>query len=74
MISLPPVSSIGGRSSGTCGGGGKAFWEKAGFRVIGTFHAEPWGGYWTDIIERQRKAKDMTEEEVWTRYRMAYEL
>ena len=59
---------------GTCGGGGKAFWEKAGFKAIGTFRAEPWGGYWTDIIERQRKDKGMTVEEVWTWYRMGHEL
>jgi GNAT superfamily N-acetyltransferase len=59
---------------GTCGGGGKAFWEKAGFHVVGTFRAEPWGGYWTDIIRRQREEKGMTEDEVWTWYRMAYEL
>lgn len=61
---------------GTCGGGGKAFWEKAGFKVIGTFREDKnlWGGYWTDIIERQRNAKGMSEEEVWIWYRMAYEL
>ena len=59
---------------GTCGGGGRAFWEKAGFKATGTFRAEPWGGYWTDIIERQRKDKGMTAEDVWTWYRMAYEL
>jgi len=61
---------------GICGGGGKAFWEKAGFKAIGTFRENNdfWGDYWTDIIERQRKEKGMTEEEVWTWYRMAYEL
>ena len=61
---------------GTWGGGGKAFWEKAGFRVIGTFCEKNdfWGDYWTDIIERQRQDKGMTAEEVWTWYRMAYEL
>ena len=59
---------------GTYGGGGKAFWEKVGFKVVGTFRAERWGGDWTDIIERQRKAKGMTAEEVWTWFLMAYEL
>ena len=61
---------------GTCGGGGKAFWEKAGFEVVGTLRPDKsfWGEYWTDIIERQRKDKGMTAEEVWTWYRMAYEL
>ena len=61
---------------GTCGGGGKAFWEKAGFEVVGTLRPDKsfWGDYWTDIIERQRKEKGMTAEEVWTWYRMAYEL
>ena len=61
---------------GIWGGGGKAFWEKAGFKAIGTFceNNDFWGDYWIDIIERQRKEKGMTEEEVWTWYRMAYEL
>ena len=61
---------------GICGGGGKAFWEKAGFKVIGTFREKNdfWGDYWTDIIERQRKDKGMTAKDVWTWYRMAYEL
>ena len=61
---------------GICGGGGKAFWEKAGFEAVGTVVKlpPPWTGYWADIVERQRKEKGMTEEEAWTWYIMAYEL
>ena len=59
---------------GICGGGGKAFWEKAGFKVIETFRIAPWGGYWEDIIKEQRTDKGMAEDEVWTWYRMAHDL
>lgn len=59
---------------GVCGDGGKAFWSKAGFRVIEKFRLQPWGGYWESIIEEQRKAKGMSEEEMWTWFRMAIDL
>lgn len=61
---------------GICGGGGRAFWEKAGFKVMETFREKNdfWGDYWTDTIERQRNEKGMTTQEVWTYYQMNYDL
>lgn len=63
---------------GIWGGGGKEFWEKAGFEVVGTIHASP---KWADddpadttILRAQAAEKGMTEEAIWTCYRMAYEL
>ncbi len=61
---------------GILGGGGKAFWEKAGFKVVGSFHRR--GGEFKGddrvIVQAQMARKGMTERELWTWYRMAYEL
>jgi GNAT superfamily N-acetyltransferase len=59
---------------GQFGGGGKAFWTKAGFKVIGTLEHERYGYYLMDVIESQRKAKGMSKDEVWTWFLMAYEV
>ena len=52
------------------------FWEKAGFQVVGTFHKRAWDFDEDDkaIVHAQMAEKGMTEEEVWTWYRMACEL
>ena len=61
---------------GQWGGGGKRFWEKAGFKAIGTVHQpEQWSN--PDdlrVLQAQAAQKGMTEEEVWTLHRMGYEL
>ncbi len=61
---------------GIQGGGGKAFWEKAGFEVVGSFYKEAFGfpEDFGAIVQAQMAEKGMSEEEVWTWYRMAYEL
>jgi len=61
---------------GICGGGGKAFWEKAGFQVVGTFYDRAWEFDDNDraIVQAQMAEKGMTEDDIWTWYRMAYEL
>jgi len=60
---------------GIYGGGGKAFWEKAGFKVVGTRYGEsPNDDEWKAIVESQAEAKGMSKEEAWTTFRMAYEL
>jgi len=63
---------------GIWGGGGKEFWQKAGFEVVGTIHARP---KWADgdtadtlLLRAQAAEKGMTQEEIWTFYRVAYEL
>ena len=61
---------------GIQGGGGKAFWERAGFKVTSTFcrRAFDLGQDFTDIVGPQMLKKGMSEKDVWTWYRMAYEL
>ena len=60
---------------GISGAGGKALWEKAGFKVIGTHYDEwPKDDDWKATVESQRKEKGMTENEAWSKYHMAYEL
>lgn len=60
---------------GITGGAGKTFWEKAGFKVIGTHYEEgPKAGDWQATVESQARAKGMSKEEVWTLYHMACEL
>ena len=59
---------------GIWGGGGKAFWEKVGFKVIGTIHRpQEWSGADMATLRAQMADRGMTEDEVWTFYRMAYE-
>ena len=61
---------------GQHGGGGKAFWEKAGFTSIKSHHlaCEEWMSGAVELAEKQGREKGMTPEEVWTWYRMVYEL
>ena len=60
---------------GQTGGAGKAFWEKAGFEVIGMRHEEaPSDGDWKTTVESQAKAKGMSKKEAWTVYHMACDL
>ena len=60
---------------GIMGGGGKAFWEKAGFRVAEAVQWRPFvlSAEFAPIVEAQRRAAGMTEEEVWTWYWMVWE-
>lgn len=60
---------------GIQGGGGKAFWRKAGFEVAGTLYqplklSEEHGA----IVHSQMVRAGMTDEDVWTWSRMGYEL
>jgi len=61
---------------GIQGGGGKTFWEKAGFRVVGSFYKRAWEFDEQDkaTIETQMAEKGMTDDDVWTWYRMMCEL
>ena len=59
---------------GICGGGGKALWEKAGFKVIEKFSVPPWAGYLESIVEQQGQEKGMADRDIWTWYRMACDL
>jgi len=60
---------------GQYGAAGKAFWEKAGFRVIGTKYVEwPNDDQWKATVEAQAEERGMSNREAWTWYRMAYEL
>lgn len=60
---------------GIQGGGGKAFWEKAGFSVAGTFFKRAFELQESEknFVQTQMAEKGMSEEEVWTWYRMVYE-
>ena len=48
---------------GIQGGGGKGFWEKAGFKVIGTFFKRAWefDGDDKSVVQAQMAEKRMTE-------------
>jgi len=60
---------------GQTGGAGKAFWEKAGFKVIGTSYEEwPKDDNWKTTVESQAKAKGMSKKEAWTVYHIACDL
>ena len=60
---------------GIVGGGGKAFWEKAGFKVIGSYHDEyQKDDDWKATVEAQAKVKGLSKQEAWTWYHMMYEL
>ena len=60
---------------GIFGGGGKAFWLKAGFKVVGRHYNEmAEGDPWHDTAESQAQAKGMSKQEAWTWYHMAYDL
>ena len=60
---------------GQTGGAGKGFWEKAGFRVVGTHYREyKRDDEWKSTVESQAKAKGMSKEEAWTTYQMAIDI
>ena len=60
---------------GQLGGGGKAFWLKAGFKVAGSFYNRPdWKKDFMDLVQAETAEKGIAEQEVWTWYRMVYEL
>ena len=61
---------------GIQGGGGKGFWEKAGFKIVGTFYKQAWefDGNHKSVVQAQMTEKGMTEEDIWTWYLMAYDL
>jgi GNAT superfamily N-acetyltransferase len=60
---------------GIWGGGGKTFWEKAGFRAVGTiYRPQEWSEEDMATLRAQTADKGMTEEDAWTFHRMAYEL
>lgn len=60
---------------GIWGGGGRAFWEKAGFTSIGTIHKpQDWSGEILDILRAQMSEKGMSESDVWTFHRMVCDL
>lgn len=60
---------------GNLGGGGKSFWEKAGFKVASTFYKCPeWSDDFMALVLSQAKEEGMIEREAWTWYRMRYEL
>jgi GNAT superfamily N-acetyltransferase len=65
---------------GQYGGGGKAFWEKAGFQVIGRYpdeRVEEWitqSPEWRTIVESQAQRQGIPIKDVWTWYAMAYNL
>ena len=60
---------------GIYGGGGKAFWEKAGFKDIGTHH-EAWqkDDDWKATVESQAQAAGMNRQQAWTWHHMALDL
>ena len=61
---------------GIQGGGGKGFWEKAGFSVAESFYEKPFepSDKHAKILETQRIEQEMTERDVWTWYRLVYSL
>jgi GNAT superfamily N-acetyltransferase len=61
---------------GQLGGGGKSFWEKAGFKVADSFYNRPPGSDSRFIAraESQAREKGMTVEDVWTWHLMAYDV
>ena len=64
---------------GISGNAGKALWQKAGFKVIGTSYDEPpkdkgsLNG-WRVAVESQARAMGMSKTEAWTVFHMACEL
>ena len=60
---------------GQLGGGGKAFWQKAGFGVDESFYERPErSAEFMGLAESEGREKGVAPEEVWTWYRMVYEL
>jgi hypothetical protein len=60
---------------GQYGGGGKGFWEKAGFTAVGTLESGPHHNKeWRQTVEREADAKGMSRKEAWRWFLMAYDL
>jgi len=57
---------------GVQGGGGRAFWEKVGFEVTGSFHRRAFdlNDDARALVDAQMVRAGVSEEEVWTWYRM----
>ncbi|MBN2583274.1 MAG: GNAT family N-acetyltransferase [Planctomycetes bacterium] len=55
---------------GEYGIGGKAFWEKAGFRVTRSHVDRPSDERWRTIVEAQAREKHMDLDEAWSWYEM----
>jgi hypothetical protein len=57
---------------GQLGGGGKAFWEKAGFHADRWYYDRPahWDPGFVALAECQGREKGMTPQQIWTWYRM----
>ena len=59
---------------GILGGGGKSFWEKAGFVVADAFYQWPQPpDDFRALVLPQAKQTGVTEREAWTWYRIAYQ-
>lgn len=65
----------GGLESRPDGWGGRAFWEKAGFKVMGT-SALPFtlSEFDKELTERQRKEKGISHEEAYACFHMMCDL
>lgn len=60
---------------GIQGGGGRTFWEKSGFKTAREFyHRLGLSKEHGTTVQAQMRKKGMTENEVWTWYRMVCEL
>jgi len=61
---------------GIQGGGGKAFWLKAGFQVADTLFKRPWepDAEAKSIIEAQMEEQGLVERDLWTWYKMVCEV
>lgn len=56
---------------GIIGKAGRAFWEQAGFQVVGTHYAEwPKEDDWEATVGSQAREKKMSKEKAWTVYHM----
>lgn len=61
---------------GIQGGGGRGFWEKAGFQVASSFYREAWSfdEPARALVDAQMSERGMSERDIWTWYRMRYEV
>ena len=61
---------------GIQGGGGRAFWEKAGFCVASSFRKRAFAltGDARALVDAQMASAGIREEDIWTWYRMVYDL
>lgn len=61
---------------GQLGGGGKAFWEKAGFAAVQShrFYPAVWKAEFRALAESQSRARGLSADEVWTWHKTQYNL